>query len=104
LRSRKNKFVGQASTAIINGITTLSQHLLVLDNIVHNEQATKPYLVVLTGTTGILANTRGLAGATTVAANAVADAMVHAENYVANTTGTIAIIKGAGGVPATDAD
>lgn len=99
-----NKFVGQASTAIINGITTLSQHLLVLDNIVHNEQATKPYLVVLTGTTGILANTRGLAGATTVAANAVADAMVHAENYVANTTGTIAIIKGAGGVPAVDVD
>ena len=46
----------------------------------------------------------GQAGGATVAANAVADAMSHCENYVTNTTGTIAIVKGAGGSPALDAD
>jgi hypothetical protein len=98
------EFMGDYSVACLNGVTTLSQGLMFLDNLVHNTDAGEPYLEVLTGTTGVIANTRGLASAATIAANAVADAMVHAENYVANTTGTIAIIKGAGGSPALDAD
>jgi len=98
------EFMGDYSTACINGITTLSQGLMVLDNLVHNTDASEPYLEVLTGTTGVIAGTRGLASGATIAANAVADAMAHVENYVANTTGTIAIIKGAGGSPALDAD
>lgn len=101
---RDSSFLGDYSLACMSGITTLSQHLLFLDNLVHNTDAGEPYLEVLTGTTGIIAGTRGQASGGTVAANAVADAMSHVENYVTNTTGTIAIIKGAGGSPALDAD
>jgi hypothetical protein len=99
-----NEFMGDYSTACVNGITTLSQGLMFLNNLVHNTDASEPYLEVLTGTTGIIANTRGLASGATVAANAVADAMAHCENFVVNTAGTIAIVKGAGGSPALDAD
>lgn len=98
------EFTGDYSVACLNGATTLSTELLFLDNIVHNLDAGEPYLEVLTGTTGVIANTRGLASAATIAANAVADAMAHCENFVVNTAGTIAIIKGAGGSPALDAD
>jgi len=101
---RENEFMGDCSTACINAITTLSQGLMVQRNTFHNTDAGEPVLEVITGTTGVYSDNRGLAGGATVAANAVADAMVHAENYIANTTGTIAIIKGAGGVPALDAD
>lgn len=98
------EFMGDSSVACVNGITTLSQGLMFLDNLVHNTDAAEPYLEVLTGTTGVIANTRGLASGATVAANAVADAMAHCENFVVNTAGTIAIVKGAGGSPALDAD
>lgn len=98
------EFMGDYSLACMSGITTLSQGLMFLDNLVHNTDASEPYLEVLTGTTGVIANTRGLASGATVAANAVADAMAHCENFVVNTAGTIAIVKGAGGSPALDAD
>ena len=98
------EFMGDYATACVNGITALSQGLMFLDNLVHNTDAGEPYLEVLTGTTGVIANTRGLASGATVAANAVADAMAHCENFVVNTAGTIAIVKGAGGSPALDAD
>lgn len=101
---RDCEFMGDYSVACVNGITTLSQGLMFLDNLVHNTDAGEPYLEVLTGTTGVIANTRGLASGATVAANAVADAMAHCENFVVNTAGTIAIVKGAGGSPALDAD
>ena len=104
VRIANNEFMGDHSTACINAITTLSQGLMVLDNLVHNTDAGEPYLEVITGTTGVIANTRGLASGGTVAANAVADAMAHCENFVVNTAGTIAIVKGAGGSPALDAD
>lgn len=101
---RNCEFMGDYSVACLNGITTLSQGLMFLDNLVHNTDAGEPYLEVLTGTTGVIANTRGLASGATIAANAVADAMAHCENFVVNTAGTIAVIKGAGGSPALDAD
>jgi hypothetical protein len=101
---RDNEFMGDYSTACVNAITTLSQGLMFLDNLVHNTDASEPYLEVITGTTGIISGTRGLASGATVAANAVADAMAHCENFVVNTAGTIAIVKGAGGSPALDAD
>jgi hypothetical protein len=96
--------MGDYSVACIHGDTTLSQGLMVLNPLVHNTDAGEPYLEVLTGTTGVIAGARGLASGATIAANAVADAMAHCENFVANTAGTIAIIKGAGGSPALDAD
>lgn len=98
------ELMGDYSTACLNAITTLSQHLLFLWNIVHNTDAGEPYLEVITGTTGVIAYTSGQAGGATVAANAVADAMSHVQNFVTNTTGTIAIVKGAGGSPALDSD
>lgn len=101
---KNSEFMGDYSTACVNGITTLSQGLMFLDNLVHNTDASEPYLEVLTGTTGVIAGTRGLASGATIAANAVADAMAHVENFVVNTAGTIAIVKGAGGSPALDAD
>lgn len=101
---RRCVFTGDYSVACLNGVTTLSQSLMFLDNLVHNLDAGEPYLEVLTGTTGVIANTRGLASGATIAANAVADAMAHCENFVVNSAGTIAIIKGAGGSPALDAD
>lgn len=104
VRVQNSEFMGDYSTACVNSITTLSQGLFFLDNLVYNADAGEPYLEVLTGTTGVIANTRGLASGATVAANAVADAMAHCENFVVNTAGTIAIVKGAGGSPALDAD
>jgi len=101
---RGNEFMGDSSVACVNGITAISQGLMFLDNVVHNADAGEPYLEVFTGTTGVIANTRGLASGATIAANAVADAMAHCENFVVNTAGTYAIIGGAGGVPAVDAD
>lgn len=104
VRVAKCEFMGDYSTACVNGITTLSQGLMFTDNLVHNTDASEPYLEVITGTTGVISGTRGLASGGTVAANAVADAMAHCENFVVNTAGTIAIVKGAGGSPALDAD
>jgi len=101
---RNCEFMGDFSLACISNITTLCQHFNVIDNYVHNTDAGEPYLEVVTGTTGIIAGTRGQASGATVAANAVADSMNHCENFVTNTKGTIAIVKGAGGSPALDAD
>lgn len=104
VRITNSEFMGDYSTACVNGITTLSQGLMFLSNTVHNTDAAEPYLEVLTGTTGVIADTRGLASGATIAANAVADAMAHCENFVVNTAGTIAIVKGAGGSPGLDVD
>ena len=101
---RNNEFMGDYSTACVNGAAAADEGLMFLDNLVHNTDAGEPYLEVHAGTTGVIAGTRGLASAATIAANAVAAAMIHVENYVGNTTGTIAIIRGAGGAPALDAD
>jgi hypothetical protein len=98
------EFMGDYDPAAVQ-VVVLSQGLMFLDNLVHITNAAEPYLDAVTGTTGIIKGTVGLAaGNATIAANAIADAMVHVENYVANTTGTIPIIKGAGGSPALDAD
>ena len=104
VRIENCEFVGDYSVACVHGDTALSKGLMFLDNLVHNTDAGEPYLEVHVGTTGVIANTRGLAGGATIAANAVADAMAHCENFVVNTAGTIAIIKGAAGSPALDAD
>jgi len=101
---KNNVFGGDYSVACVQGATAASLELMFLDNLVHNLDAGEPYLEVHTGTTGVIANTRGLASAATIAANAVADAMAHCENFVVNTAGTIAIVKGAGGSPSLDTD
>ncbi len=104
VRVQNCEFMGDYSLACMSVITTLCQGLMFLNNLVHNTDASEPYLEVITGTTGVIANTRGLAKGGTIAANAVADAMAHCENFVVNTAGTAAILVGAGGVPALDVD
>jgi len=99
-----NEFMGDCSTACINGITTLSQGLMVQRNTFHNTDAAEPAVEMLTGTTGVYSDNRGLASGATIAANAVADAMAHCENFLVNSAGAIAIIKGAGGSPSLDTD
>ena len=101
---KNNVFMGDWSTTCVNVPTALCEGLMFLDNIVYNSNADETYLEAFSGTTGVIADTRGLALAGTIAAAAVADAMVHAENYVANTAGTTAIYHGAGGAPALDVD
>lgn len=103
LKVTKCEFMGDYSTACVLNASA-SAGFMFLDNLVYNADAGEPYLSVHASTTGVIANTRGLASGATVAANAVAAAMCHCENFVCNTTGTVAIVKGAGGVPATDAD
>jgi len=98
------EFMGDYSTACLNGAAAADEGLMFLDNLVHNTDAGEPYLEVHANTTGVIADTRGLASGATIAANAVAAAMAHVENFVVNTAGTIGIIKGAGGAPALDAD
>lgn len=104
LRMIGNDFEGDFSVAAVNGITAVAQHVMFLNNTVYNVDAAEPYLEVFAGTTGVIGRTRGVASGATIAANAVANAMAHCENYVCNTTGLTAIIKGAGGSPALDAD
>lgn len=101
---RNCEFMGDYSTAAIVETVAASQGLMVLDNMVHLENAGEPYLEVQAATTGIVANNRGLAsGVATIAAAVVAAAMAQCENYICNTTGTIAVIRGAGGT-ALDTD
>lgn len=97
------EFMGDYDPAAVNG-TAACEGLMFIDNLVHITNAGEPYLEVHASTTGVIARTMGLAAGATVAANAVAAAMMHCENYVGNTTGTIAIVKGAGGSPSLDAD
>lgn len=101
---RDCEFVGDYDPAAVNVPTALQQHFMFLNNRVYTTNAGEPYLETFAGTTGIIYGTIGCASAATIADNAVANAMVHVENYVGNTTGTIPIIKGAGGTPALDAD
>ncbi|KKN55344.1 hypothetical protein LCGC14_0583340 [marine sediment metagenome] len=100
---RHCEFMGNYSTSCILNASA-SEGLMFTDNLVHNTNAGEPYLEVHASTTGIIADIRGLAGGATIAANAVAIAMVHCEPFVCNTTGTVAIVTGAGGDPSVDAD
>ncbi len=97
------EFMGDYSTACVLNASA-SAGFMFLDNLVYNADADEPYLSVHASTTGVIANTRGHAGAATVAANAVAAAMAHCENFVVRVTGTIAIVRGVGGSPILDAD
>jgi hypothetical protein len=104
LEISKCEFMGDYGEACVQQDTTLSQGLMFLDNLVYNTNADEEYLKVLTGTTGVIANTRGLASATHISDNAMADSMAHCQNLVVNSAGTYAIIKGVGGTVVADAD
>jgi hypothetical protein len=97
-------FMGDYGTAAVNQTTATAQGLMFVDNTVYITNSGEPYLEVEAGTTGVIANTRGEAQGATIAANAVGAAMAHCENFVTNTKGVYALLVGAGGSPAADAD
>ena len=100
---RNNVFMGDCSTACLNG-TAASPGLFFVDNLVFNADDAEPYLEVHASTTGVIADTRGRSAVATVSDQASAAGMAHCENFVVNTPGTHAIIKGAAGTVVADAD
>lgn len=88
---RNNRFLGAHSTAMINGITTLSTNLLIEKNLFY-QGATEPAIELLTGTTGIIRDNDIKTNLATMAASVVADACYLFRNYYnedAAGTGTI---------------
>ena len=86
---RNNRFTGAYSTAMINGITTLSTNLLI-DNNVMQQGATEPGIELLTGTTGVIKHNYIATNLATIAASIVADGCWKFLNYyceVGNETG-----------------
>jgi hypothetical protein len=77
---RNNRFTGAHSTAMINGITTLSTNLLIHGNIMQ-QGATEPGIEMLTGTTGIISNNYIASNLATKAAAIVCDGAWLFENY-----------------------
>lgn len=86
---RNNTFIGDYSTANINGITTLSTNLLIEDNLLVNGLTggvgTEPGIELLTGTTGIIRRNDIATNLATVAAAIVADTAMMFENYYCET-------------------
>ena len=97
------EFWGDCATASVL-VGAAQTHMAFVDNLVFNENDGEPYLEVASTTTGINANNRGYARVATISDNAVGDALAHCENFTVNTLGTHAIIRGAGGTVAADAD
>ncbi|MEN6313251.1 MAG: hypothetical protein ABFD25_03265 [Clostridiaceae bacterium] len=77
---RKNRFTGACSTAMVNGITTLSTDLLIEDNLFY-QGATEPAIELLTGTTGIIRDNYIVTNLATMVASIVADACYLFQNY-----------------------
>jgi hypothetical protein len=82
---RDNVILGDYSTAVINGITTLSTNLLIQGNILCNGLTggigTEPAIELVTGSTGIIADNYIVCNLATKAASVVADACMLFQNY-----------------------
>lgn len=80
-----NRFFGDYSTAVINGITTLSTNLDIGYNLILNGEGgninTEPGIELLTGSTGIIYNNYIVCNLATKAASIVADTCLLFENY-----------------------
>jgi hypothetical protein len=77
---RNNRFLGNHSTAMVGGITTLSTNLLIEKNLFY-QGATEPAIELLTGTTGIIRDNDIKTNLATMAASIVADACFLFRNY-----------------------
>ena len=96
---RGNTFYGDASTAHINGITTLSTRVMIQDNLIANgiggDMNSEPGIELLTGTTGFIERNRVYCNLATKLAAIVADTCLMHENYysedIAQTTGIIGV-------------
>lgn len=82
---------GDFTTANIGGITTLSQNLLIEDNLLISGGSggigTVPVLVIYTGTTGVVRGNMFLGNLATAAAYATADAMWFGDNQYGDEVG-----------------
>jgi hypothetical protein len=82
---RNNRIEGDFSTAVINGITTLSTKLDIQGNLLINGNAaalgTQPGIELLTGSTGTIRDNYIVCNLTTKAASVVADTCMLFENY-----------------------
>ncbi len=92
-----NKFWGDYSTAVVNGITTLSTNVDIGYNLMHNGEGgnigTEPAIELLTGTTGTIYNNYIVCNLATKAASIVADTCFLFENYYnEDVTGTGGLI------------
>ncbi len=90
-----NVIMGDYATACIRGITTLSERLLILDNILWNGVTggvnAQPVWELLTGTVGITKGNFATCGGTTVAAAFAADAMHNFDNWYNEDNGGAAV-------------
>jgi hypothetical protein len=77
---RKNRFTGNHTTAMVNGITTLSTNLLIENNLFY-QGSTEPAIELLTGTTGVIRDNDIKTNLATMAASIVADACYLFRNY-----------------------
>lgn len=97
----RNTFRGDYSTAVINGITTLSTNLEIHNNIIQNGYpsniGTEPGIELLTGTTGTICDNYIMCNLATKAASIVADTCFLFENYynedIAGTGGLIGTVS-----------
>lgn len=87
-----NVIKGDYSTANIVGDTTLSNTILIRDNVLVNGSSgalnAQPGIELLTGSTGIIADNYVAANLATVVASIVADECIRFENYYCEDTGT----------------
>lgn len=90
---RNCRFIGNHSTAMIGGITTLSTNLLIENNLFY-QGATEPAIELLTGTTGTIRDNDIKTNLATMAAAIVADGCYLFRNYYNEdvNTGTGAVI------------
>jgi len=89
---RNNVIIGDYSTANINGITALTNDVLLIDNILVNGVTsglnTEPTIELLTGTSGVIARNYSAANLATLAAHQVNDTAVNFQNFMTEDRGS----------------
>lgn len=94
LEIRNNTILGDYSTANINGITALTNDLLIIDNLLVNGVTSglnsEPTIELLTGTAGVLARNYSGANVATLAAHQVNDTALNFQNYMSEDRGSAA--------------
>jgi hypothetical protein len=95
---RNNVAVGDYSTAVINGITTLSTKLLIEKNLLVNGDAanvgTEPGIELVTGSSGVIRDNDIVCNVNTLALAIVADGVMMYRNYSTETVGETGAVIG----------
>lgn len=89
---RNNTIIGDYSTANINGITALSNDVIIVGNLLVNGVTsglnTEPTIELLTGTSGVIAQNFSAANVATLAAHQVNDTAANFQNYFTEDRGS----------------